>query len=60
MDWNTAFTAGEGDAERGELTWGEREFRAVELGDKRRERRLKVVVEDGLVQRGRIPSCDIT
>jgi len=50
MDWNTAFTAGEGDAERGELTWGEREFRAVELGDKRLERRLKVVAEDLLAR----------
>jgi hypothetical protein len=46
MDWNAAFTEGEGDAERGEKAWGEREFKAVELGDKRLEQRLKVVAED--------------
>ena len=46
MDWNAAFAEGEGDVERGEKGWGEREFKAVELGDKRLEQRLKVVAED--------------
>ena len=46
MDWNAAFTEGKGDAERGEQAWGEREFRTVELGDKRLEQRLKRVAAD--------------
>jgi Transposase DNA-binding/Transposase Tn5 dimerisation domain len=46
MEWNLAGAKGEGEVESHEQTWGEREFRAVELGDKRLERRLKVVAED--------------
>lgn len=43
MAGSAMVTRDEGEAERGEQTWGEREFRAVELGDKRLEQRLKVV-----------------
>ena len=54
MDWSAAFPEGEGEAERGTQTWGEREFRAVELGDKRLEQRLKVVAE-ALAERPQAP-----
>jgi hypothetical protein len=46
MDRHTLCTAGEGEPGRGEQTWGEIEFRAVALGDKRLEQRLQVVAED--------------
>jgi hypothetical protein len=46
VDEKTAFIKDEKDAKRGKQTWGEHEFRAVELGDKRLEQRLKVVAED--------------
>jgi hypothetical protein len=55
MDWNAAFPEGEGNAERGEKAWGEREFRTVELGDKRLEQRLKKVAAD-LAARPQAPS----
>src|SRR5262245_54213746 len=46
MARSPVFTEGEGETGRGEQTWGEREFRAIELGDKRLERRLTGVAED--------------
>lgn len=46
MERRMIVTADEGETGRGEPTWGEQEFRAVELGDKRLEQRLKVVAED--------------
>lgn len=46
MDWNVTFTEGEGEVERGEKAWEEREFRTVELGDKRVAQRLKRVAAD--------------
>jgi hypothetical protein len=46
MDESAVVTQSEGDLGRGGTTWGESEFRTVELGDKRLEQRLKVVAED--------------
>lgn len=54
MGGNRAFMVGAREAEHEEVTWGEREFKVVELGDKRLEQRLKVVAE-GLAARPQAP-----
>jgi len=46
MGRNAVCMGGEGDVERSEIAWGEREFRTVELSDKRLGQRLKRVAEE--------------